>query len=151
MLQGTPVELADFPVTIRLPVQWGDQDPFGHVNNATYFRWYESARIAYLEKIGLSGVREEDQLGPILAAISCNYRRQIKYPDQVVIGTRVTRMGRTSITMEHKLWSREHNAIAADGQGTVVVFDYRAGQPRAAPEFLRAALEKLEGRPLSGG
>lgn len=43
--------LADFPVVIRLPVQWGEQDAFGHVNNIIFFRWYESARIAYCQRL----------------------------------------------------------------------------------------------------
>ena len=49
---------ADYPVVISLPVQWGDQDLFGHVNNVVYFRWYESARIAYLDRIGVSDLME---------------------------------------------------------------------------------------------
>ena len=36
--------LTDFPTTVTLPVQWGDQDAFGHVNNTVYLRWFESAR-----------------------------------------------------------------------------------------------------------
>ncbi len=138
-------------MTIQLPVQWGDQDAFGHVNNATYFRWYESARIVYLENVALEANRPGDHLGPILAAIHCNYRRQVKYPDQVIVGARITKIGRTSVTMEHKLWSQSHNAIAADGQGIIVVFDYAANQPRPVPADLRAAIEKLEGKPLPSG
>ena len=45
--------LATYRVVIALPVFWGDQDAFGHVNNNAYFRWFESARIAYSERIGL--------------------------------------------------------------------------------------------------
>ena len=50
---GAPDELADFPVVIALPVQWGDQDAFGHVNNTIPIRWFESSRIAYLEHSGM--------------------------------------------------------------------------------------------------
>ena len=49
--------LAGLSVVIALPVQWGDQDALGHVNNVVYFRWYESARIAYFERVGLMSGR----------------------------------------------------------------------------------------------
>ncbi len=144
-----PTELAEFPVVIELPVQWGDQDSFGHVNNTIYFRWFESARIAYLEEIGLDkDPRLTGELGPILAAIDCNFRRQVKYPDVIRVGTRVTRIGRSSMTVEHKLLSTHHQAVAADGQSTVVVFDYAANKPAPVPDALRAAIEKLEGKKL---
>src|ERR1700679_1275977 len=73
--------LAKFPVWIPLPVFWGDQDAFGHVNNNAYFRWFESARIAYSERIGLLDLFRAKRIGPILASISCDYRRQINFPD----------------------------------------------------------------------
>ena len=69
MTTPLPAELADFPVSIELPVQWGDQDAFGHVNNTVYFRWYESARIAYLERLEMADQNSALGLGPILAAI----------------------------------------------------------------------------------
>ncbi len=144
-----PAELADFPARIELPVQWGDQDAFGHVNNTVYFRWYESARIVYLERLGLGDKNSTSGLGPILAAIGCDYRRQVKYPDRVLVGARVIRIGRTSMTMEHKVWSRAQQAVVADGHSTIVAFDYAADRPRAVPAEMRAAIEQLEGRELA--
>jgi acyl-CoA thioester hydrolase len=138
-------DLALFSVVISLPVQWGEQDLFGHVNNTVYFRWFESARIAYLERIGLSQLMAREQIGPILASIGCNYRRQLTYPDTVEIGSRITRIGRTSLTMAHALRSRAQEAIVADGESTIVAFDYRAQRPVPVPEEIRAAIAALEG------
>ena len=45
--------LSRWPVTIELPVQWGELDSFGHVNNVVFLRWFESARIAYFERCGV--------------------------------------------------------------------------------------------------
>ena len=152
-VSNPPPELALFPALIRLPVQWGDQDAFGHVNNVVYFRWFESARIAYLERIGLGDKHEGklssgENVGPILASIGCNYRKQVKYPDSVIIGARITRIGRSSMTMSHMVWSHQHQGIAADGESTVVVFDYNANQARRVPDEFRELIEKLEGRSL---
>ncbi len=147
-------------MSIELPVQWGDQDAFGHVNNTVYFRWYESARIAYLERLAMADQNSALGLGPILAAIGSNYRRQVRWPDRVIIGSRVTRIGRTSFTMEHAVWSTAQQAIVADGHATIVVFDYarctssrevptrsvrgndrsRTGRPRDFRKFPRAGM-----------
>lgn len=150
----TPDALSSYPVVLSLPVQWGDQDAFGHVNNTVYFRWFESARIRYLEHIDLGekGVGQHtpgEVLGPILAAINCNYRRQLKYPDTVQIGTRITRIGRSSMTMEQAVWSSTQEAIVADGQSTIVAFDYQANRPREVPAGIRKMIEKIEGKDLS--
>ena len=48
------VLLPDYPVVIALPVQWGDQDLNAHVNNVVFFRWLESARVEYLNRLGMA-------------------------------------------------------------------------------------------------
>ncbi len=78
--------LAGYPVVITLPVLWGDQDAFQHVNNTVYLRWFESARIVYGERVGLTALMKDQNIGPILASITCHYRRPITYPDVVLIG-----------------------------------------------------------------
>jgi acyl-CoA thioester hydrolase len=140
--------LAGFSVAIAIPVQWGDQDAFAHVNNVVFFRWFESARIAYFRRIGLMKHLDGGQVGPILAAASCDYRRSIVFPDTVRVGIRATRIGRTSIGLEHRIISEGMKAVAADGTSTAVVYDYAAGRPHPVPESVRTAIADLEGRAM---
>lgn len=148
MLDTSIPLLSEFPLVLSLPVQWGDQDAFGHVNNTVYFRWYESARIAYSDKIGLTAMKDTTNIGPILASIKCDYRRQIKYPDTVSIGASITRVGRSSITMVHKLFSHQSQAIAAEGESAIVLFDYNTQRSHPIPDELRQAMVRFEGKPL---
>lgn len=141
-----PALLSEYRVVIEQPVQWGEQDAFGHVNNVTHFRWFESARVAYLECLGMQYMTSPEGKGLILAAINCNYRRQIKYPDAVLVGCRVTRMGNASLTIAHAVYSKRDGAIAADGDSVVVMFDYATQKSRRVPDDLREAIAKLEGR-----
>jgi acyl-CoA thioester hydrolase len=138
--------LAGFPIVVRWPVQWGDQDAFGHVNNTIYFRWFETCRIEYLERVGLRAMTATNQIGPILAAIRCQYRRPVVFPDTVHIAARVTRLGRSSFDMEHRLFSEAQGVLAAEGDSTIVVFDY--AQQRSSPmdDGMRQAFEAMEGR-----
>ena len=139
--------LPGFPVVITLPVQWGDQDALGHVNNTIYFRWYESARIEYLRRLGVDAAGSGHAAGIIVAAIGCDFRRAVTYPDTVFVGARITRIGRSSMTMEHKVYSQAQNAIVAEGNSTIVAFDHAAGASRPVSEEVRAAISKMEGEP----
>jgi acyl-CoA thioester hydrolase len=138
--------LAEFPVVIVQPVQWGEQDPLGHVNHVTYFRWYETARIAYFRKIGLMDMHKHERIGPILASVTNDYRRQITYPDTVHVGVRITRIGRGSLGMEHKIVSQDDLQVSAEGSSTLVVFDYQTNKAHAVPARIRHAIEELEGK-----
>ncbi len=138
--------LDGFHVLIEVPIWWGDQDAFGHVNNTVPLRWFESARIAYSGRVGLSDLMPTQRIGPILASITAHYRRQLRFPDSVIVGARVTRIGWTSLTMEHVVVSRDQRAVAVEGTSTLVVFDYAANQPVPVPETVRKSIETLEGR-----
>jgi acyl-CoA thioester hydrolase len=96
----------------------------------------------------VSEMMEREHVGPILAAIGCNFRRQLNFPDTVEIGSRVTRIGRSSISMTHALWSQRQAALVADGDSTIVAFDYNTQRPVPVPDSIRQAIEQLEGRKL---
>jgi acyl-CoA thioester hydrolase len=147
-LNTIPPELADYPSVVMLPVLWGDMDSFQHVNNAVFFRWFETARIDYLEETGLRNLLSEQHLGPILAAISCNYRRQVRFPDTMLIGARVTSIGRSSMKMIHLAYSQQQATIVADGESTIVCFDYKANKSTPLPDAVRQRLAKVEGQEL---
>ncbi|QEH33526.1 Thioesterase superfamily protein [Aquisphaera giovannonii] len=139
---------AGFPVVAVQPVQWGEQDPLGHVNHVTYFRWYETARLAYFYKVGLMELHRDERIGPILARVSNDYRRQLTYPDTVHIAVKVVRLGRSSMDLEHKIFSLEQRALAAEGTSTMVTFDYKANRAHPIPARIRHAIEGLEGHAL---
>ena len=135
-----------FPVSVRFPVQWGEMDAFGHVNNARFLTWFEAARIAYLSRVGLWG-KEASGLGPILASAQVDYLRPVRFPAQLEVGARVSRIGNTSFTMEYAV-EDEAGTLCARGSAVVVTLRYSAHQKIPVPEPLRAAIEQLEGRSL---
>ncbi|MBI4875348.1 MAG: acyl-CoA thioesterase [Acidobacteria bacterium] len=138
--------LAGFPVVVEVPVQFGDQDAFGHVNNIVYLRWCETARVEYLIRIGMWPKLPPGGEGPILAGITCNFRRPVTYPDTIYAGARVTRIGKSSFRMEHRIVSREMDLLAAEADSTLVYLDYSRDRTVPVPEANRKAIEALEGR-----
>jgi acyl-CoA thioester hydrolase len=132
-----------FPVVVEIPVAWGEMDAFQHVNNAAYFRYFESARIACFERIGYASSDGLDGVGPILAATDCRFRIPLTYPDRLLSGTFVEAIAADRFTMRHAIYSHRQADIAAEGSGRIVSYDYRAGTKAQLPDAIRAQLELL--------
>ena len=132
------------PVSVRIPVAWGDMDAFQHVNNVVYARWLESARITYVERLGLMERMRDEGIGPILAKTVINYVRPVTYPDTVRVDATVTRIGGSSFTMAFRIHSEALGAEAATGEQVMVVYDYRAGRSSPADDRLRQAIAAVE-------
>jgi acyl-CoA thioester hydrolase len=139
-----PLEAHGYKSIISLPIQWGDMDAFGHVNNTIPIRWFESSRIAYMDHTGSDALMQAAGLGPILASIRCDYLRQMHYPDTVWIGAKITRLGNSSLNMVHAVFSEHQQAVTAEADSTIVVFDYQANKPRRIPDQVRQALTQYE-------
>src|SRR5919106_3501576 len=122
-----------------ISVRWGDMDSMGHVNNAMYFTYCESARMSYFRAVRMQDF-EEGRYGPALAAATLNFRQQVRYPAALEVETRVTEIGRSSFKMEYVLVRTEDRARVADGTGVIVWVDYSTGRSVPLPDGLRATI-----------
>lgn len=136
--------LEGYSVVIEIPIAWGEMDSFQHVNNTAYFRYFESARIRYSEKLGLYKHKDETGIGPILGSTSCKYRLPLTYPDTVSVGTKIIDIAEDRFTMKYVVVSHKHQKIAAEGDGVVVMYDYREGKKTAIPEEIRKRILAME-------
>lgn len=136
--------LSNFAVITSIPVLWGDEDAFGHVNNVVFLRWCEEARVVYMRRIAAWTDMPAAGVGPIIAAVHCDYKAQLRYPDTVDIGTRVDRIGNSSFRMHHVIVSREQNMVVAEADSTVVLFDYANERPVTVPDDVRRRIGDLE-------
>jgi acyl-CoA thioester hydrolase len=134
------------PVSVSIPVQWGDMDALRHVNNARFFSWFESARIALFRRIGVSTDGSSD-VGPILATTTCDFLAPVVFPATVQIGVRVARVGETSIGMEYEVTDAGATGgtatVYARGTSVAVLVDYRSMQKVRVPDAVRAAIAAL--------
>ncbi len=139
-----PEQLKDYPVVLSQDVLWGDMDAFGHINNTVYFRYFEDGRIAYFDRIGITASLEQFKIGPILAKALCNFRLPLDYPDCIHIATRSRIQSAKTFNMEYAVFSEKHGAIAAEGEGLIVYYDYAKGKSCEIPETIITALNALE-------
>lgn len=136
--------LSCFPVVIETPIAWGQMDAFRHLNNTAYFRFFESGRIAYFERLDFMEFMEETGVGPILASTSCRFKIPLTYPDTVAIGTRVTTIEEDRFTMEYQVVSHKHQRVAAEGSGLIVCFNYQVNKKVVVPQEIKQRIKDLE-------
>lgn len=142
----------DFPVSIPFTLHWSEMDAFGHANNARTFTWFESARIPYLARIGLTGpsgsgdARAPGGVGPILKATQAEYLRPVVFPARLVACARTSRIGNSSMTLEHAVFGEEDGVLYTKGTAVVVALNYVTHETVPMPAPVRAAIEALEGR-----
>ena len=136
--------LQNYPVVIEIPVAWGDMDAFQHVNNVTYFKYFESARIAYFEKIKFQEHMIQTGIGPILATTQCRFKIPLTYPDQVSVGAKVDLMEEDRFLMKYVVVSHKHRSVAALGEGMLVSFNYREGMKTPIPDKIKASIFAFE-------
>jgi acyl-CoA thioester hydrolase len=134
----------DFPIIFETPVAWGEMDSLGHVNNIVYFRYFESARLAYFERVGFLDEMKRTGIGPILATTKCRFRMPLTYPDSIRIGATAHDLQADRFTMTYCIESQALDAIAADGEGLIVAYDYNQKRKAPLPESVRGAILELE-------
>lgn len=139
-----PDALQAFPVRFPLTVAWGEMDAFQHVNNVVYFRYFESARIAYGQQVALLEEQTSTGIGPILAATSARYKRPVHFPDQLLIGVRVTRLDTDRFWQAYRIYSCAQQAVTTEGEAEIVMFDYANQRKAAISDRLRLRIEQLE-------
>lgn len=137
-------ELAKCPVTIEFPIAWGDMDAFQHVNNVTYFRYFESARIAYFDQVGINESMKADNIGPILAETQCRFKAPMTYPDTITVGATISEISEDRFTMEYYVVSHKLKRVAAQGTGLIVFYDYNQGVKAAIPDAIKAQIDQLQ-------
>ena len=136
--------LGRYPVSVSIPLAWGEMDAMQHVNKVVYARWAETARMAYLERIGLIDRMRDEGVGPILARTVIDYLRPLTYPDTVRVDVTVSRIGGSSFTMAFRIRSEAHGVDAATGEQVIVIYDYRAARTAPVDDRLRASIAAVE-------
>ena len=131
------------PEPFLQPVAWGDMDALGHVNNTVYFRYMESARVAFLLAVGIDRLNHVGSIGVILQSAQCRFRRPVVYPDTLRISSRVESVETDRFTLGHELFSESRGEVVAIGSGVIVAYDYakaaKASLPRDWVERLNAS------------
>jgi acyl-CoA thioester hydrolase len=126
--------------TDRMPMRWGEMDALGHMNNVSYFRYFEQARISWFDSLEID--YRPGAEGPILGTMTCKYLKPAVYPVEFELTTYAGRAGRSSFRMWHELYDAANpQERFAEVEAVMVWIDIADGRSRPLPERMRNLLQ----------
>lgn len=137
-----PRALNRYPKTYRLQTRWSDNDVYGHVNNAAYYLFFDTAVNRHLIETGALDIKASPAIG-LVAETRCAYFRPLVYPEDVIVGLALLRLGRTSVSYDIAVFAADE-ACAARGTFTHVYVDRESRRPVPAPDAVVAAARAIE-------
>ena len=132
----------DYKVFYPITTRWSDNDIYGHVNNVTYYSYFDTAANRYLIEEGGLDISDGSIVGYVVNS-GCEYHAPITYPEAIEAGVRVDRLGNSSVQYGIAIFREGEDLAAAHGHFVHVFVDREADRSVAIPMGLRAALERL--------
>ncbi|KWV85619.1 acyl-CoA thioesterase [Pseudomonas sp. PA-7-1E] len=126
------------PITTR----WHDNDAYGHVNNVTYYSFFDTAVNTYLIEQGGLDIHDGEVVGFVVSS-ACDYFASIAFPECIEVGLRVGKLGNSSVQYELAVFKAGEQEARAAGRFVHVFVDRASNQPVPIPGMLREAMQRL--------
>lgn len=140
--RAAPHVRADYPRLLPMTTRLRDIDVYGHMNNVVYNEYFDTAVNQTLVELGVLDLNASGVIGLVVHS-QTSYFRPVSFPDRVVLGLRVGRLGRSSVTYEFALFRGDDDSAAAQGSYTHAYVERASSRPVELPAALRCALEPL--------
>ncbi|MFC6339612.1 acyl-CoA thioesterase [Pseudomonas sp. CCM 7891] len=122
--------------------RWHDNDVYGHVNNVTYYSFFDTAVNTYLIEQGGLDIHGGEVVGFVVSS-ACDYFASIAFPERIEIGVRVGKLGNSSVQYELAVFKAGEEDACAAGRFVHVFVDRASNQPVPIQGVLREALQRL--------
>jgi acyl-CoA thioester hydrolase len=142
MTSKPQITRVEYPRWLAIPTRWMDNDIYGHVNNALYYAFFDTAINEYLIAEGGLDIAAGPVIG-LAAESHCQYMQPLAFPEVVEVGLRVGKLGNSSVRYELAIFKRNETYAAATGYFVHVFVDREARRAVPIPQTIRAALERL--------
>ncbi|KZF16189.1 MULTISPECIES: acyl-CoA thioesterase [Rhodococcus] len=137
----TPPSISEFPVLWPVPTRWDDNDHYGHVNNVTYYSYFDTAVNAWLMSSTGTDIRTLPAIG-VVAETSCRYLSELSFPEPLQVGISVEKLGTKSIVYALAIFHEVDGGNwepAATGRFVHVYVDADTRKPVEIPAAIRSA------------
>lgn len=135
--------LDSFHFSIPIKIRYCETDMLGHVNNVSYFMYFEQGRIEYFENLGLTDELFSEKQVSVVADLECQYLAQMYLKDPLVLHVKVAKIGRSSMDVQYAIVV--NNQLKAAGRGTIVLMDTKSGKSTPIPDEARQKISSFEG------
>ncbi len=137
-----PTPRAAYAMVRSIPTRWMDNDHYGHVNNVTYYSYFDTAVNGWLIEATGTDIRELSSIG-IVAETSCRFLKELSFPETIHAGLRLERLGRSSIVYQVGLFREADEQPAAVGRFVHVYVDAGTRAVVPVPEIIRDVVAML--------
>ncbi|BDA80096.1 thioesterase [Leptospira kobayashii] len=118
-------------------VAWGEMDAFGHVNNVTYVRYFETARADYFTAESLwDSPLKPVRFGPVLTHLDMDYRKQVVFPATLEVSLEVDSISSRAFTVVCSMWNQTDDCVLT-GHASFIWFDFELQKPSQIPDVFR--------------
>lgn len=142
MSRDVPADRSAFNVWRQFTTRWTDNDAYGHVNNAVYYQWFDSAVNAWMVEEGMLDIANGDPVA-LVVETRCTYFAPLEFPKAVQVGLAVAKLGRSSIRYRIGVFGEGAQTAAAQGEFVHVVVDRSTRMPVDVPREWRDRLEAI--------
>lgn len=121
---------------LSLRIDWSELDVFGHVNNVMFAKYAQAARLNFAETIGLMELYKRDNLGFMVAETNCQFKKELLFPGNIHIETKIDFVKNTSFALEH-LMTNDNSELISIAKDVLVVFDFTKKEKCLIPEGIK--------------
>lgn len=131
---------ADYPFLFPIQTRWADNDIYGHVNNVTYYSYFDTATNALLiQKAGFD-IHHSPIIGLVVNS-SCNFLEELTYPEIIEVGVAIAKIGNSSLTYDLAIFKQGKGEASAQGQFVHVFVERTTKKSTSIPQEMRDALK----------
>ena len=142
-MKQTPKQRADFLYFLPIQTRWSDNDIYGHVNNVTYYSYFDTIANTYLIEYGHLHIHQDEVVGFVVNS-GCNYYAPVAFPDKLEGALRVNRLGVSSVEYGLAIFKEGEDVAVADGHFVHVFVNRHNNQSVPIPDMIRKALERIK-------
>lgn len=121
---------------LTLRIDWSEMDTYQHVNNLSFMKYMQSARVQFWELSGLYQMYSETKKGAMLVSSKCDFQHPLFYPGEVFIKTQIEFIKNSSFGLIHHLYNHE-NVLCAEGHDVAVCYDFTIHKTFRIPKRVR--------------
>lgn len=130
------INTSNFPLELKLRIDWSDLDVYEHVNNVKIVRFLQSARVNIWEKSGLYKSYKETNCGPMLVSSKVDFKKSLFYPGYITIKSRIGFIKNSSFSLEHLILN-DKDEVCIQAKDIAVCFDFNKEKTYKIPDDLR--------------
>lgn len=132
----------EYRYLIPITTRWHDNDIYGHVNNVTYYSYFDSVANHYLIHEGKLDIHHGETIGLVVNS-GCSYHAALAFPDELEGALRINRLGNSSVEYGIAIFKKGEKTASAEGHFVHVFVNRETRRPTSMPDVLRQALQNI--------